>query len=628
MKINFKKSIFLFSILLIFIVSIGSISASDMENNADLDLADSHQTLDDQILSDSPLADDGDEGGSDPQAGEGDGNDDPGGDTPTGKTFEEIQNQIDSANENDDIELNGSYAGDSYIIVNKSLTIKGISEDTSLDLNDNGQYLYVDGVNVIFENLNFVNTKYNDTNYNGYSASNIVLNNSANCSFIGCSFINCMGTNLIWADFGTINIENCIFDNCTEHNSLLYSEGPIFINNSLFEKGLFENCIYSNFSEGLISNSNFTGCGLNNDLIYYTNASVINCNFRNIRIPHDDACVVWVKTLKDSTFINCINRAPYTWSEGCYRGVKEVENCKFINSTVSPKFTTTKTGSTYGNITLKIKLVEYYCGDVIPNQTITIEFFDPKTGNDLEIKPVKLTTDKNGEVTYKVSLDVGQYGLRYECHGVYVWGSADTGSFRLNVTKTGTVLNVTKLTTTYNSGKTFNIKVQDKNTKKAVSGVKLSLKVYTGKKYKTYTVTTDKNGLAKFKASTLAIGSHKVVITGSNKNYVISKKESTIKINKAPTTVKAPKVTYKYKKSKYFKVTVINKATKKAVSSINIKIKVYTGKKYKTYTRKTNSKGLAKLNTKSLKKGTHKVVISSGNAKYTISKKSTIVIKK
>ena len=347
MKINFKKSILLFSILLIFIVSIGSISASDMENNADLDLADSPQTIDDQILTESPLADDGDEGGSDPldpQTGEGEGNDDPGGDTPTVKTFEEIQNQIDSANENDVIELNGSYAGDSYITVNKSLTIKGTTEDTTLDRNENGQYFYVDGVNVIFENLKFVNTNYVlTTNYLSIGFSNIVINNSANCSFINCSFENCVGDKIIVSDFGSISIESCIFDNCTG-DYLIYTNGAIFINNSDIKKGCFEDCIYSNYSEGLISNSNFTGCGSNNILIIYPNASVINCNFRNIGIPHDDACVVWIKTLNDSTFINCIYKGPYLWGECCYRGVIEVENCTFINSSVRAKFTTTKTG--------------------------------------------------------------------------------------------------------------------------------------------------------------------------------------------------------------------------------------------------------------------------------------------
>ena len=58
-----------------------------------------------------------------------------------------------------------------------------------------------------------------------------------------------------------------------------------------------------------------------------------------------------------------------------------------------------------------------------------------------------------------------------------------------------------------------------------------------------------------------------------------------------------------------------------------LKIKVYTGKKYKIYKLKTNKKGVAKLNTKKLKRGSHKVVITSGNSNYKVSAKSTIKIK-
>lgn len=53
------------------------------------------------------------------------------------------------------------------------------------------------------------------------------------------------------------------------------------------------------------------------------------------------------------------------------------------------------------------------------------------------------------------------------------------------------------------------------------------------------------------------------------------------------------------------------------------------GKKSKTYALKTDKKGVAKYNVKKmkLKKGNHKVVISSGNANYKVSAKSKITIK-
>lgn len=120
------------------------------------------------------------------------------------------------------------------------------------------------------------------------------------------------------------------------------------------------------------------------------------------------------------------------------------------------------------------------------------------------------------------------------------------------------------------------------------------------------------------------MGKHKIVVVADGKIM----KTTSITIQKADTIVKALKVTGKFKKSKYFKVTIKNKETKKLLSNVKVKIKVFTGKKFKTYTVKTNKKGLAKINTKTLKTGTHKVVISSANNNYKISAKSLITMKK
>lgn len=95
---------------------------------------------------------------------------------------------------------------------------------------------------------------------------------------------------------------------------------------------------------------------------------------------------------------------------------------------------------------------------------------------------------------------------------------------------------------------------------------------------------------------------------------------------KTPTTVKAPKVTNKVNLTKYFKVTVKDKNTNKAVKYTQIKVKVSNENMSKTYTIKTDKNGVAKLNTKNLLIGIYKVVLSPANNKYLISGKSQITI--
>ena len=101
------------------------------------------------------------------------------------------------------------------------------------------------------------------------------------------------------------------------------------------------------------------------------------------------------------------------------------------------------------------------------------------------------------------------------------------------------------------------------------------------------------------------------------------------KINKYKvlTSVNAPIVTASVNNSKWFTVTIKNRATNAPLNAISIKLKIATGSKYRTYSLKLNN-GVAKLNTKVLSAGNHRVYIYSANYNYYISKVSKIVINK
>ena len=183
-------------------------------------------------------------------------------------------------------------------------------------------------------------------------------------------------------------------------------------------------------------------------------------------------------------------------------------------------------------------------------------------------------------------------------------------------------LKTTKLSTSYNSGKYFNIKAIDSKTKKPAKNFKVNLKVKNGKKYKKLTIKTDSKGIAKYSASKLSIGKHKVIVSAKNSKT----KTSSITIKKAKLSISAPKITHKSKDGKKFKITVKNKESKKAMKGIKVIVKIFTGKNAKKYSLKTNKNGAVSINTKSLKIGSHKVTINvkktskikSASAKSTI----------
>ena len=72
--------------------------------------------------------------------------------------------------------------------------------------------------------------------------------------------------------------------------------------------------------------------------------------------------------------------------------------------------------------------------------------------------------------------------------------------------------------------KSTSAKVTVKANKKAVKKVAVKVKVFTGKKSKTYNIKTNNKGVAKLNTKKLKVGKHKVVISSGNSNYKISAK--------------------------------------------------------------------------------------------------------
>ena len=100
--------------------------------------------------------------------------------------------------------------------------------------------------------------------------------------------------------------------------------------------------------------------------------------------------------------------------------------------------------------------------------------------------------------------------------GTHSFGKIDT------LIKTQTKVSAPAITANQNQTKYFKVTVRNKKTNKTLSGVKISLKVYTGSKFKSYVVTTNKSGVANFNTKALSAGTHNVTISQANHKYIVS----------------------------------------------------------------------------------------------------------
>lgn len=136
--------------------------------------------------------------------------------------------------------------------------------------------------------------------------------------------------------------------------------------------------------------------------------------------------------------------------------------------------------------------------------------------------------------TLRISLDSfkpGTYKVEVSSNdGKNFTASKKTSQFV--VKKAPAKLTPKKLTAKKGENKKFRVIVKNTANKNPVAGVKVSIKVYTGKTVKTYTAKTNANGTAKISVKNLSVGTHKVVVKSANKYVVATAAKSSIKITK------------------------------------------------------------------------------------------------
>ena len=542
------------------------------------------------------------------------------------KTFDAIQYAIAGAKENDTIILNGTYTANekNMIIVNRAVTIQGV-DNAVLDGNGFKVRFRIDCPNVIFKGIRFKNFKLEDN-----ETALIITKKGVTVS--DCSFINNTGEmTAIYATGGTCKIANCNFTSNANDIGTIYSlkstmdiSNCSFANNKyLSNKKAYDRddaselpigLIYSVDSKLVISNSNFNNnkmCGLS---LGTSDCSISNCNFTNtdLAIYSDNSN----STVKNSLFSSLKNGIVIGG------GKNTIDACKFIKNTATAIYI-----DGYS---------EYESSSYLIRNS---SFINNTNKNGASAIYVFATSAKIQDCTFKNNSASNQEGVIFANSDTLVTVIKDnnTQKFRSSVVLDNALKSYPYLVyqipksfkTTYKSGKYFTGKVLYGFNKKLWSYFDGIWYAQKGKKE----YCGEFGAKIKIDFSKLPVGKYKVefcVCPDGTEDYPwrYINAYSTITVTKGKTTVYAPYVTAKVKRSKYFKVTVKNTVTKKVIPNLKLKLKVYTGKKYKIYNVKTNKKGIVKFNTKNLKKGKHTVVIMSRNANYRVYKKSRITIKR
>ena len=141
-------------------------------------------------------------------------------------------------------------------------------------------------------------------------------------------------------------------------------------------------------------------------------------------------------------------------------------------------------------------------------------------------------TGMNGQIKLLLdSLKPGTYKVVISCADKKDYSAKQITS-KIVIKKAPAKLTPKKVTAKKGAKKYFKVKVKNKKTKKVIKGVKVKIKVYTGKKAKTFTAKTNAKGIAKILTNKLKVGKHKVVVASADKYVTAKKAKSTIKITK------------------------------------------------------------------------------------------------
>ena len=487
------------------------------------------------------------------------------------------------------------YYNNTKVMSNQSISINGQYNKTTLywDIKQSGGSISLSTTKNVKTDANGIITIKNSNFYPGLLLTNTDIYAPAGTYNITVS----AGSGFTGQYVGTIKIKKVTAKVSVERYSEYFGTNKnvkILVVNAKTNKPLVGIPVYFKMTDSAGKEITFTTTGANNTTVKVNSISTNSNGYFELPISNLMPGKYSVATSMNGTD---------SYSASKYTGTVTVKE-------IPIKFTVSTSG--------KITVINTLTGKKVPGAIVLIKYDGSKNKQFI----TQTTTGVIDIVTVgKHKLQVVDEDPRY---------TAKTVTKTISNKKITAKASAPKVTTYYKTDKYFTVKLTN-SAKKPIYDAKLNIKVYVSStRYYNYKGNTGMDGKINLGLNTLKPGTYKVVVTsGATKNFALKKVTSKIVVKKAPAKLTPTKLTAKKGVKKYFKVTVKNTKTKKVIKGVKVKIKVYTGKKYKTYTVKTNSKGIANLNVKSLKVGSHKVVVSSAN-KYVVAKaaKSTIKITK
>ena len=575
-----------------------------------------------------------------------------------------IQDAIDNANPGDTINLSGEFKLKDSVIINKSVSVIGSGAIIKPDLFIDAPRLFIinsDASNVVLSNLKFYsaypngavlwqgndgcikNCEFYKNSVLGDNDGGALILRGNNCNVTNCSFeenhanrnggaISLEGNNcqIIGCSFdknyASVNggaiyvkgdenrISGCEFNdnyvtnpqaNTTSGGGAVFSTRTLTIDNSKFNRnkanGSYGGAVYLDY-HGIIQNSffNANNASKGNDIaVNPDSASFIQIKYNEIILDYKETVSQSVSGIDESVLKSEDNHNTFTKT-------KRDSKVNFISGMIF----------NYGSSGKVSVIVD---GGKIESSNIRV----------LNHPEAKISFSNN--VLTVSGLDVGKYTLRVTTTPDDDHNSVDS-DLSVTVNKAPATIKATKSTVAYKKAGKFSVTFADSRTGKGIANMKVTLKVYTGKKYKKLTLTTNSKGVVSYKTKKLSKGSHKVVISATHKGYTFRTVTSSIKV------VKQKAIKFKVKKrtlkdGAVLSITILNKKTKKPMNGVKVKLLIYSGSKLtkteilKSLTREKN-KGVVGYATNELSVGKHKVKIVPYAIKYSGSAKSSLKILK